>query len=144
MKKIEAIIRPQRLTAVSSMLYEMGIIGMNISELRGHGSEIGTVQAWRGREYKVDTHKKIKIEVVVSEADVESVVNVIIAEAKTGAIGDGKIFITHIESAYRIRSGEKWEDTDTAAVKGRVVKMPAKEPKEISEMIEYPKTEVVF
>lgn len=126
------------------MLYEIGIIGMNISEIRGHGSEIGTVQAWRGREYKVDVHKRIKIEVVVSEADVEPVVNVIIKEAKTGAIGDGKIFITHIESAYRIRSGESWEDTDTTTAKGRVVKMSTKEPKEVPEEIACPETERVF
>ncbi len=144
MKKIEAIIRPQRLMAVSSMLYEIGIIGMNISELRGHGSEIGAVQVWRGREYKVDMHEKTKIEVVVSESDVESVVNIILKEAKTGVIGDGKIFITHIEAAYRIRSGEKWEDAATAATKGRVVKMSAKKQKKVSAMVEYLETEGVF
>jgi len=69
MKKIEALIRPERLMAVSTMLQEMGIMGMNVSELRGHGSEIGEVQVWRGREYKVDLHKKIKLEMVVSDAD---------------------------------------------------------------------------
>ncbi|KHE92249.1 MAG: P-II family nitrogen regulator [Candidatus Scalindua rubra] len=143
MKKIEAIIRPQRLMAVSSMLYEMGIIGLNISELRGHGNEIGAVQVWRGREYKVDMHEKIKIEVVVSEAEVESVVKVIIGEAQTGAIGDGKIFITHIEAAYRIRSGEKWEDT-AANTKGRVVKMSSAKSVEKTEAIGHPKSQSVL
>lgn len=142
MKKIEAIIRPQRLMAVSSMLYEIGIIGMNISEIRGHGNEMGAVQIWRGREYKIDMHEKIKIEVVVSEIEVESVVNIVLKEAKTGATGDGRIFITHIESAYKIRSGEKWEDV--AATKGRVVKMQAKKQKEVLAKVEYPETEGVF
>ncbi|GAX59158.1 nitrogen regulatory protein PII [Candidatus Scalindua japonica] len=144
MEKIEAVIRPQRFMAVSSMLYEIGIISMNISEIRGHGNEIGALQMWRGREYKVDMHEKIKIEIVVSEVDVESVVNIILREAKTGATGDGRIFITHIESAYRIRSGEKWEDAANAATKKRVVKMPPKKQKEVSAMVKYSETEGVF
>ena len=142
MKKIEAVIRPERLMAVSTMLQEMGIMGMNVSELRGHGSEIGEVQVWRGREYKVDLHKKIKLEMVVSDAEVEQAVDMIIREAQTGAIGDGKVFVTHIESAYRIRAGETGHNAITT--NGRVVSISPKEPVEDLEIIENTEREAVY
>lgn len=128
MKKIEAIIRPERFMVVSSMLQEMGIVGMLVTEVLGRGSENSRMRVWRGREYMVDLHKKIKLEVVVPEAELEPVIKVIIEEAKTGAIGDGKVFVTHVESARRIRTGETGESAIT--VNGRVVRLSPKEPAE--------------
>lgn len=129
MKKIEAFIRPERAQAVSTMLQEMGISGMSVSEVRGQGTELGVVQIWRGREYKVDLHPKIKLEIVVSDADMEQAINIIIEEAKTGVNGDGKIFVSHIESAYRIRTGETGHH---AITNGRLVRLsPQKTIKEI-------------
>lgn len=141
MKKIEAIIRPERLMAVSTMLQEMGMMGMNISELRGHGSEVGEVQVWRGREYKVDLHKKIKLEFVVSDTDVERAVGIIINEAQTGAIGDGRVFVSNIEAAYRIRTGETGHNAITS--NGRVVSMSPKESTENLETVEHIDKEVI-
>lgn len=128
MKKIEAIIRPERFMAVSSMLQEMGIKGMLVTEVMGHGNENNRMRVWRGRKYMVALHKKIKLEIVVSEAELESAIKIIIEEAKTGAIGDGKVFVTHVESARRIRTGETGESAIT--VNGRVVRLSPKEPED--------------
>lgn len=125
MKKIEAVIRPERFPVISAALQEIEKSGMTVSEVRGHGSELGTVQVWRGRQYKIDLHPKLKIEIVVQDADVDQVVNVIIDGAQTGASGDGKIFVSTVESAIRIRTGEIG---DSAIANGRVVKLsPRKE-----------------
>lgn len=129
MKKIEAIIRPERFMAVSSMLQEKGIMGMHVTEIRGHGSEISRMRVWRGREYMVDLHKKIKLEVVVPEAELETAIKIIMEEAKTGVIGDGKVFVTHVESACRIRTGETGYTAISA--NGRVVKLSPKESEDI-------------
>lgn len=131
MKKIEAIIRPERFNIVTIMLQEMGINGMNISEIRGHGTERHKVQIWRGREYRAELHPKIKLEIVVTDEEMEPVVNKIIEEARTGAIGDGKIFVTHVNSAYRIRTGETGHHAITN--NGRVVSLS---PKELTESLE--------
>lgn len=109
MKKIEAIIRPEKLEAVRRALEEAGCSGLMISEIEGHGKQKGVVQQWRGEKYKVELLPKIKIEIVVREADVERITKTIIESAKTGEIGDGKIFISTIDDALRIRTAEKGE-----------------------------------
>ncbi|MBE7445154.1 MAG: P-II family nitrogen regulator [Planctomycetia bacterium] len=133
MKKIEAIIRPERFPAISAALQETERNGMTVSEVRGHGSEICAVQVWRGRQYKVNLHQKLKLEIVVQDADVDHVVNMIIDGAQTGAHGDGRIFVSHVESAIRIRTGEVG---DRAITNGRVVKLSPKEETENNEVVE--------
>lgn len=107
MKKIEAIIRPEKLEAVRRALETVGYSGLMITEIEGHGKQKGVVQQWRGEKYKVDLLPKVKIEIVVKDQDVERITKAVIDSAKTGEIGDGKIFISHIENAIRIRTGEK-------------------------------------
>ena len=109
MKKIEAIIRPEKLDVVRNALGEIGYPGMTITEVEGHGKQKGLVQQWRGKEYKVELLRKMKIEVVVKDADVERIVKVIMDKARTDKIGDGKIFVYPIENVFRIRTGEKCE-----------------------------------
>lgn len=109
MKKIEAIIRPEKLEAVRSALEIAGCGGLMISEIEGHGKQKGVVQQWRGEKYKVEILPKIKIEVVVRDQELEHITKTIIDSTKTGEIGDGKIFISNIENAIRIRTGEKGE-----------------------------------
>ena len=133
MKKIEAVIRPERFPAISAALQEAEKNGMTVSEVRGHGSELGAVQVWRGRQYKVDLHQKLKLEIVVQDADVDQVVNMIIDEAQTGANGDGRIFVSHVESAIRIRTGEVG---DRAITNGRVVKLSPQKETEYNEIVE--------
>lgn len=132
MKKIEAVIRPERFPAISAALQEAEKNGMTVSEVRGHGSELSAVQVWRGWQYKVDLHQKLKLEIVVQDADVDQVVNMIIDEAQTGANGDGRIFVSHVESAIRIRTGEVG---DRAITNGRVVKLSPKEETENNEIV---------
>ena len=109
MKKIEVIIRPERLDAVRRALEEVGYAGLMISEIEGHGKQKGVVQQWRGEKYKVDLLPKVKMEIVVKDQEVERITKTILDNAKTGEIGDGKIFISNIEDAIRIRTGEKGE-----------------------------------
>ncbi len=109
MKKIEAIIRPEKLDVVRRALEEIGCAGLMITEIEGHGKQKGIVQQWRGEKYKVELLPKMKIEVVVKDQDVERITKTIIDNAKTGEIGDGKIFIYAIENAIRIRTAEKGE-----------------------------------
>jgi nitrogen regulatory protein P-II 1 len=106
MKKIEAIIRPESLVLVRNALDEMGYPGMTITEVKGHGKQKGKEQVWRGREYKVEFLPKLKIEIVVIDEDADRIVSAITREARTGNIGDGKIFVYHVEDAVRIRTGE--------------------------------------
>lgn len=106
MKKIEAIIRPESLVPVRNALDELGYPGMTITDVRGHGKQKGKSQVWRGKEYKVEFLPKIKIEIVVVDDDVNKIVSAIIREARTGNIGDGKIFIYPVEDAIRIRTGD--------------------------------------
>ncbi len=109
MKKIEAIIKPFKLEEVKEALHELGIQGMTVGEVKGFGRQKGHTEVYRGAEYTVDFLPKLKVEVVVTDAQVESVIAAIIKGAKTGKIGDGKIFVMPIEEAIRIRTGEQGE-----------------------------------
>ena len=107
MTKLEAVIQTSRLDAVKDRLHEIGIEGMTVIEVRGHGRQKGHTEFYRGREYTVDLLPKLKIEMVVGDDLVEKAVQAITTAARTGKIGDGKIFITELEDALRIRTGEK-------------------------------------
>ena len=109
MKKIEAIIKPFRLEEVKEALSGLGIEGMTVTEVKGFGRQKGHTEIYRGSEYTVDFLPKIKIEVVLGDERVKEAVDAIIKGAKTGKIGDGKVFITGIENAVRIRTGETGE-----------------------------------
>jgi nitrogen regulatory protein P-II 1 len=106
MKKIEAVIKPFKLEEVKESLSGLGIEGMTVSEVKGFGRQKGHTEIYRGSEYTVDFLPKIKIEVVLPDERVKDAVDAIIAAAKTGKIGDGKVFISSIENAIRIRTGE--------------------------------------
>jgi len=110
MKKIEAIIRPFKLEDVKIALVNSGIVGMTVSEVRGFGRQKGQVERYRGSEFTVEFLQKLKVEVVVEDEKVNSVFDAIAEAAKTGEIGDGKIFITSIDSVVRIRTGDKNEE----------------------------------
>lgn len=110
MKKIEAVIKPFKLDEVKDALTEIGITGMTISEVKGFGRQKGHTELYRGAEYTIDFIPKIKLEVIVPDESVEKVVEVIVNSAKTGRIGDGKIFILPVEDAVRIRTGERGQE----------------------------------
>ena len=110
MKKIEAIIKPFKLDEVKDKLNDLGIQGITVTEVKGFGRQKGHTELYRGAEYVVDFLPKIKMEIVIADTQVEDVVNAIVKTAQTGRIGDGKIFITNIEEAVRIRTGERGED----------------------------------
>src|SRR5258708_34397946 len=109
MKKIEAVIKPFKVEEIKDALGEIGIEGMTVSEVKGFGRQKGHTEIYRGSEYTVDFLPKIKLEIVVADAQAESVVAAIVKAAKTGKIGDGKVFISHIEESIRIRTAEKGE-----------------------------------
>lgn len=109
MKKIEAVIKPFKLDEVKDALNEIGIHGLTVIEVKGFGRQKGHVELYRGAEYDVSFLPKVKIEVVVPDSMVENVVSTIQEKAKTGKIGDGKIFISKLEDVVRIRTGEKGE-----------------------------------
>jgi len=108
-KKIEAIIKPFKLDEVKEALHEVGVSGITVLEARGFGRQKGHTELYRGAEYVVDFLPKVKLEVIVADAQVEQVVEAIANAARTGRIGDGKIFVVPIESALRIRTGEQDE-----------------------------------
>jgi len=110
MKKIEAIIKPFKLDDVVEALSEIGVEGVSVSEIRGFGRQKGRTEIYKGAEYVVDFLPKIKLEIVVNDALVEQAVDTIQRSAHTGKIGDGKIFVMNVESAVRIRTGERDED----------------------------------
>ena len=110
MKKIEAIIKPFKLTEVKEALQEVGIQGMTVTEVKGFGRQKGHTEIYRGSEYTVDFLPKLKIEIVVADAQASAAVDAIIKAAKTGKIGDGKIFMFAVENAVRIRTEEQGED----------------------------------
>jgi len=112
MKRIEAIIKPFKLEDVKDALAEIGIEGMTVSEVKGYGRQKGHSELYRGAEYVVDFLPKIKMEMIVDGSDVEKVTAAIVEAARTGKIGDGKIFVSDIEQIIRIRTGE----TDTEAI----------------------------
>ncbi|MEM8502030.1 MAG: P-II family nitrogen regulator [Cyanobacteria bacterium P01_D01_bin.1] len=107
MKRIEAIIRPFKLDEVKIALVNAGIVGMTVSEVRGFGRQKGQTERYRGSEYTVEFLQKLKLEIVVENAQVDMVVSKIIESARTGEIGDGKIFISPVDEIVRIRTGEK-------------------------------------
>ncbi|MBI5416964.1 P-II family nitrogen regulator [Candidatus Poribacteria bacterium] len=109
MKKIEAIIRPEKLDSVRQALEKVGYSGIMITEIEGHGKQKGIVQQWRGEQYKVDFLPKIKIEIISNDIEVKKIVTTIVENAKTGEVGDGKIFISTIDNCIRIRTGEEGE-----------------------------------
>ena len=106
MKKVEAIIRPFKLDDVKMALVNAGIVGMTVTEVRGFGRQKGQVERYRGSEYTVEFLQKLKLEIVVDEPQVETVVNAVQEAARTGEIGDGKIFVLEVAKAVRIRTGE--------------------------------------
>jgi nitrogen regulatory protein P-II 1 len=109
MKKIEAFIKPFKLDDVKSALMEIGIKGLTVSEVKGFGRQKGHTELYRGSEYRVDFLPKSKLEMFVTDEEVDNVVETIVKVARTGAIGDGKIFILPVEDAIRIRTGESGE-----------------------------------
>jgi len=109
MQKIEAVIQPSKLDAVKDALIEIGIAGMTIIEARGHGRQKGHTEYYRGREYSVDLLPKVKLEMVVTDGMLERVIQAITTAARTGKIGDGKIFVSRIDEAIRIRNDERGE-----------------------------------
>ena len=110
MKKIEAIIKPFKLDEVKDKLNELGVQGITVTEVKGFGRQKGHTELYRGAEYVVDFLPKIKMEIILADSQAEDVVSGIVKAAQTGRIGDGKIFITNIEEAVRIRTGERGED----------------------------------
>lgn len=110
MMKLEAIIQPSRFESVKDALREVGIEGMTVTEVRGHGRQKGHTEVYRGREYTVDLLPKIKLEMVLPDKLVNTVVDTILKTAKTGKIGDGKIFLSRVDEAIRIRNDERGEN----------------------------------
>jgi nitrogen regulatory protein P-II 1 len=109
MTKIEAVIQNSKLEAVKTALHEIGVEGMTVIEVRGHGRQKGHTEVYRGREYSVDLIPKTKIEMVLADAMVEKAVQAVLGAARTGKIGDGKIFLSKVEEAIRIRNDERGE-----------------------------------
>ncbi len=107
MTKIEAIIQPSKLEAVKKALREAGVEGMTVLEVRGHGRQKGHTEIYRGSEYSIDLLPKIKIEMVVADSRADAAVQVILKSARTGEIGDGKVFLTRVDEAIRIRNEER-------------------------------------
>ena len=110
MKKVEAVVRHFKLEDVKNALTERGIHGMTVTEVRGFGRQTGHTEIYRGTEYAVDFVPKVKIEVVCSDSNLQSVIDMIVKTAQTGQIGDGKIFVSDLDNAIRIRTGEQGED----------------------------------
>ena len=109
MKKIEAVIQPHKLDDVKDALIGIGIEGITVSEVRGHGRQQGRTEVFRGQEYKIDFLPKVKLEMVVTAERVEQVIETVTAAARSGKIGDGKIFVSPVEDVVRIRNGERGE-----------------------------------
>ena len=109
MQKIEAVIQPSKLDEVKDALIEVGVAGITILEARGHGRQKGHTESYRGREYAVDLLPKVKLELVVTDALAEQAIQAIIGAARTGKIGDGKIFVSRVDEAIRIRNDERGE-----------------------------------
>lgn len=110
MKKIEAIIRPFKLDDVREALSEIGVRGMTLTEVKGYGRQKGHTELYRGSEYKIDFLPKIKIEIIAADSMVENIVSTIVKGARTGQVGDGKIFVSTVEDVIRVRTEESGED----------------------------------
>jgi len=109
MKKIEAIIQPHKLDEVKDALLGIGVDGMTVSEVRGHGRQKGHTEVYRGKEYKVDLLPKVKLELVVSDARTDEIVRTLSMAARSGRVGDGKVFVTNVLDAIRIRNEDRGE-----------------------------------
>ena len=109
MKKVEAIIKPFKLEEVKKALADVGVVGMTVTEVKGFGRQKGHKELYRGAEYNIEFVPKLKIELALADKDLDRAVAAILASAKTGAIGDGKVFVTNLEMAIRIRTGESGE-----------------------------------
>ena len=109
MKKIEAVIRPEKLDAVRQALEESGYPGLTITQIEGHGMQKGTVQQWRGEQYKLDFLPKVKVEIICIDADTEKIIKTLLESAFTGGVGDGKIFVYDVAEVVRIRTRERGE-----------------------------------
>ncbi|MBI3011972.1 MAG: P-II family nitrogen regulator [Candidatus Omnitrophica bacterium] len=107
MKKIEAVVRPEKLDEVRKAIESVGYPGITITEAEGHGKQKGITQQWRGETYRVDFLPKVKIEIVAGDADTERIIQAISKSAKTGSVGDGKIFVSDVRDVIRIRTGER-------------------------------------
>ena len=107
MKKIEAVIQPYKLDEVKDALKAAGVEGVTVSEVRGHGRQKGHTETYRGHEYKIDLLPKVKLEVIVPDSDLEPILGTLTQAARSGKIGDGKIFVSAIEDAIRIRNGDR-------------------------------------
>lgn len=107
MKKILAIIRPDKFESVKQALEEIGCHGMTVKEVKGRGIQLGITESYRGRDYKVDLLPKVEIEIVAKDADTDGIIEALAKTARTGCIGDGKIFISPVEDVVRIRTGER-------------------------------------
>jgi len=110
MKKIEAIIRPFKLDDVREALSEIGVRGMTLTEVKGYGRQKGHTELYRGSEYKIDFLPKIKIEIIAADSLVDAIVSTIVKAARTGQVGDGKIFVSPVEDVIRVRTEESGED----------------------------------
>lgn len=110
MKKVEAVVRPHLLDAVKTALQDVGIVGMTVSEVKGFGRQKGHTETYRGSEYKVDFLPKVRVEVLTADGKAEQVANTIVDHARTGKIGDGKLWIQPVDVAVRIRTGEVGDD----------------------------------
>jgi nitrogen regulatory protein P-II 1 len=110
MKKVEAIIKPFKLDDVKEALTELGVVGMTVTEVRGFGRQKGHTELYRGSEYTIDFLPKVKIEIIVPDDRAEKVVNTIVQAAKTGSIGDGKVFVLPVGDSIRIRTGERGDE----------------------------------
>ena len=106
MKRVDAVIRPSQLESVKQRITSLGVTGLTVSEVRGFGRQKGHTETYRGAEYNVDVRPKIKLELVVPDDQLERIVNTIVDSARSGKIGDGKIFISSIDNAVRIRNGD--------------------------------------
>jgi nitrogen regulatory protein PII len=107
MKLIKSIVRPNKVDEVKDALEKLGIAGMTVTEVRGHGKQKGHTAIYRGKEYNVSLLPKMQIEVVVSDANVDEAIKAIVSAARTGEIGDGRVFVLPVEQTYRIRTGER-------------------------------------
>jgi nitrogen regulatory protein PII len=110
MKRVEAIVRPEKLEAVKEALVALGHAGLTVTEVKGHGIQKGVTQQWRGQEYTIDLLPKVSVVAVVNDQDADEVIESIAAAARTDRIGDGKIFVTSVEQVIRIRTGESGTD----------------------------------
>jgi nitrogen regulatory protein P-II 1 len=110
MKKVEAIVRPEMLSVVRKALEDLGIKGVTITQVLGHGAQRGVTQQWKGNTYKVDLLPKVELKMIISDSMLEPVLQAIEESARTGAVGDGKVFVSTIEQVMRVRTGERGED----------------------------------